>query len=70
MCALMDNGILFAWGLGDYGALGTGEFRSCSTPTKVKLPTKAIATLRQISCGAMHTAFLTEDGKLYMCGSN
>ena len=47
MCALIDNGNLFAWGLGDYGALGTGEFRSCSTPTKVKLPTTFVVIYLQ-----------------------
>ena len=70
MCALLDNGSLYSWGLGDYGALGNGEFRSCSTPSKVKLSSKVISALRQISCGAMHTAFLTEEGQLFMCGSN
>jgi E3 ubiquitin-protein ligase HERC4 len=61
---------LYSWGLGDYGALGTGEFKFKSTPTRVDLPREVTMKLRQISCGAMHTAFLTEDGDVYACGSN
>lgn len=37
MCVLTDKLELFSWGLGDYGALGTGEFKSRSTPTRVDL---------------------------------
>jgi alpha-tubulin suppressor-like RCC1 family protein len=70
MIALVDTGVLLAWGLGEYGALGTGEFKTSSLPTKVKLGSKVISSLKQISCGAMHTGFLTKDGKLYLCGSN
>ena len=61
---------LYAWGLGDYGALGIGEFKSKSVPTKVDLPINIIAGLKQFSCGAMHTSFVTEEGDTYMCGSN
>lgn len=70
MCILSEKRQLFAWGLGDYGALGTGEFKSRSTPTLVDIPADKVSKLRQISCGAMHTAFLFEDGSVSTCGSN
>jgi E3 ubiquitin-protein ligase HERC4 len=70
MCVWTDKAEVFAWGLGDYGALGTGEFKCRSTPTRVAIDREVASKLRQISCGAMHSAFLTEDGIVYACGSN
>lgn len=66
MCVQLESGDIFAWGLGEYGALGVGEFRDKNVPTKVLVPHK----INQLSCGAMHTAFVDFDGNLYMCGSN
>jgi hypothetical protein len=66
VCAVMESGEVFAWGLGEYGALGVGEFRTKAVPTKVLIP----PNVREISCGAMHTAFLDQEGNAYMCGSN
>jgi hypothetical protein len=45
---------LYSWGLGDYGALGTGEFRSRGMPGKVLIKGKII----NFSCGAMHSGFV------------
>ena len=38
--ACTDQGQLFSWGLGEFGALGTGDTRTCWTPTEVSLPNK------------------------------
>ncbi len=66
MCARLSSGEIYAWGLGDYGALGIGEFKSKNIPTKVLVT----ANIKSMSCGAMHTAFLDHEGNTYMCGSN
>lgn len=62
----LENNDVYAWGLGEYGSLGVGEFRSKYTPTNVLLP----PTIRDFSCGAMHSAFIDFNGSIYMCGSN
>lgn len=54
--------------MGEYGALGVGEFGNKTIPTRVVISEKIV--LRQISCGAMHTAFLTDCGEIFTCGSN
>lgn len=69
MCA-KSRDCVFAWGLGEYGALGTGEYKSSGFPVRVCLDPSVSASISQISCGAMHTAFLTSYGEVYLCGSN
>jgi alpha-tubulin suppressor-like RCC1 family protein len=57
VCVGLESGEVFAWGFGEYGALGTGELKSSNKPVLVKLPH---FFPKQISCGAMHSAFLTK----------
>ena len=66
VCVQLANEELYAWGLGDYGSLGTGEFRSRPVPTKVQTKGR----ISNFSCGAMHSAFIDEAGSLFTCGSN
>jgi X-linked retinitis pigmentosa GTPase regulator len=65
-CVQLANDELYAWGLGDYGSLGTGEFKSKATPTKVLLKGK----ITNFSCGAMHSGFVDSEGSIFTCGSN
>lgn len=65
-CVQLINQELYAWGLGDYGALGTGEFKSRSTPGKVLVKGK----ISNFSCGAMHSGFIDSEGNILTCGSN
>jgi alpha-tubulin suppressor-like RCC1 family protein len=65
-CVQLINQELYAWGLGDYGALGTGEFKSRGTPGKVQVKGK----ISNFSCGAMHSGFIDSEGNIFTCGSN
>ena len=65
---LTDKGEGFAWGLGEYGALGTGSTETQWSPGAVLLPDIAF----EVSCGSRHTGFvLNSDLKynLFMCGA-
>jgi alpha-tubulin suppressor-like RCC1 family protein len=53
-CVQLSNDELYSWGLGDYGALGTGEFKSRTIPGKVLLKGR----ITNFSCGAMHSGFV------------
>lgn len=66
VCVQLANDELYAWGLGDYGSLGTGEFKSKSVPTRVQLKSR----VGHFSCGAMHSGFVDADGNIYTTGSN
>jgi alpha-tubulin suppressor-like RCC1 family protein len=63
---LLENGEVYGWGYGEKGALGTGEFKSRARPARVQIEGR----VKQISAGAMHSAFLTNSGELFMCGAN
>lgn len=65
-CVQLINEELYSWGLGDYGALGTGEFKSRGIPTKVLLKGRIV----HFSCGAMHSGFVDSEGSIFTCGSN
>lgn len=54
VCVQLSNDELYSWGLGDYGALGTGEFKSRGMPGKILIKGK----IANFSCGAMHSGFV------------
>ncbi|XP_029475514.1 regulator of chromosome condensation isoform X2 [Rhinatrema bivittatum] len=64
---LSKTGNIYTFGCNDEGALGreTSEEGSEMTPGKVELQEVAV----QVSAGDSHTAMLTEDGKVFVCGS-
>jgi len=62
--AVMSNGDLYTWGVGEYGALGIPETGSQWAPVKVLL-NGVIGT----KCGTRHTAIVDNKGRLFMCGS-
>lgn len=68
---IVEDGSVYTWGLGEFGALGNGSTTSQWTPDKLKLPRNQRAI--QVSCGSRHTAVIanskTSKGKLYMCGA-
>lgn len=66
VCVQLANEELYCWGLGDYGCLGSGEFKSKSIPTKVLLKGK----ISYFSCGAMHSGFVDSEGSIFATGSN
>jgi X-linked retinitis pigmentosa GTPase regulator len=63
--AVMDNGKVFTWGVGDYGALGISECLTQWRPVQVNLKEH----IQNVSCGTRHTAFVDSKGKLFMCGA-
>lgn len=64
--ALTANGDVFMWGDGSLGQLGLGDFRKQHTPSRVMdLSGKMVVKL---SCGAFHTACITEDESVYTWG--
>lgn len=64
--ALAEDGDVFSWGHGVFGALGHGTFKNVDAP-------KAVESLRgqrvtRVACGDMHTAVLLASGTLLTCG--
>lgn len=60
----VDGGV-YVWGSNSEGQLGLGESVTVvDSPKRIELP----HTVAFISCGYYHTALVTEEGKLLMCG--
>lgn len=59
---------LYAWGKGDQGQLGLGWK---PVQTFYPMPVKGLSniSIAKISCGALHTVALGENGRLYEWGS-
>ncbi len=66
---LIESGELYSWGAGESGALGTGSLDNAWTPTRISLENKIFLSAKKISAGAFHSAFVSELGTLYVCGS-
>ncbi|KAK6172413.1 hypothetical protein SNE40_016067 [Patella caerulea] len=66
--AIISNGDLYTWGLGDYGRLGHGDNTTQLKPKQIK----ALAGQRviQVACGSRdaQTLALTDDGNVYSWG--
>ena len=54
---ILDTGDAFAWGKGEYGALGIGSVVDQYAPLLVKFAEKN-SKIIQVSCGSQHTAFV------------
>lgn len=66
--AYSESGKLFSFGGNEDGQLGHGDKQNEVTPKQIEsLPSIKV---KQISCGAYHTAILTEDGDVYTWGLN
>ncbi|XP_037298969.1 X-linked retinitis pigmentosa GTPase regulator [Manduca sexta] len=63
-----DTNAIHTVGCNDEGQLGTGDLEHHTVPQYVEL--NQPATIKQVSAGSNHTAILTEEGRVYMCGSN
>ena len=57
--AITSDGLLYTWGEGEYGRLGTGDGQSKYTPSLVK----DLADVGAVSCGCSHTLVLSKDKK-------
>ena len=59
--AVVSQGLLFAWGVGEYGALGVGSVETQWLPVQVAL--SAELTPLAVSCGSRHTGALVYDDR-------
>ncbi len=66
--ALTVDGQLFVWGGNDYGQLGFRIDKIITSPQCVELP--AHLNIIDIVAGDYFSAFLTEQGEVYVCGNN
>ena len=53
------DGEIFAWGMGEYGALGTGKKNSHWSPTQIFLNEKFPLGAVKVSAGGRHTGFIS-----------
>lgn len=68
--AIMKDGSLYMWGKNDYGQVGNGTTTNVTKPTKILDQVKDIRVHKYFGYGSDYTAAITEDGSLYMWGSN
>ena len=65
--AITEDGSLYMWGENDSGQLGNGK---TGLDTSSDVPVKIMDNVKSVSLGNGHSGALTEDGELYMWGSN
>ncbi|CAG9322189.1 unnamed protein product [Blepharisma stoltei] len=65
-----EQGLAFAWGVGEFGALGNGSNETQWLPVRMDIPENI--KIVQVSCGSRHTALVADDGYrriLLTCGA-
>lgn len=73
--AVSKTGECYAWGNAHSGRLGivpstfSGHFDHVLVPHCVEA-LRGLVTVDSVACGASHTLFLTQDGRLFATGSN
>jgi alpha-tubulin suppressor-like RCC1 family protein len=69
-CACVsEDGTGYVWGYGIDGRLGNKIKMNSSIPVEINLDKNLKVKISKIACGGHHTAFLSEEGNLYMCGN-
>jgi alpha-tubulin suppressor-like RCC1 family protein len=64
---LSRDGLLFTFGLNDYGQLGNGSTESTSAPQHILF--SGAAVVKAIACGAEHMMAISGDGSLFAWGN-
>ncbi|KAJ2946855.1 hypothetical protein O0L34_g16184 [Tuta absoluta] len=65
-----ENNAIYTVGCNDEGQLGTGDMEHHTVPQYVELIEGESPVIRQVSAGSNHTAILTDEGRVFVCGSN
>lgn len=66
--ALTLCGEIYSWGFNRNGDLGLSSKKDVRTPTRLTLPTTD--PIKDMQCGSHHMVMLTENGKMFTCGSS
>ncbi|KAK7290064.1 hypothetical protein RIF29_04217 [Crotalaria pallida] len=69
VCTSAD-GDVYAFGGNQFGQLGTGADKAETLPRLLDSPSLENVNVKSVSCGARHTAIITEDGKVFCWGWN
>ncbi|KHJ43477.1 regulator of condensation [Trichuris suis] len=68
--AILANGTVVTWGWNVHGQLGHGNAVDKTIPTPVEQFVEQAIRLSDVQCGYAHTLFLSDEGILFVCGSN
>ncbi|TYH51772.1 hypothetical protein ES332_D10G301600v1 [Gossypium tomentosum] len=69
VCVSTD-GDVYAFGGNQFGQLGTGGDQAETLPRLLDAPSLENTNVKIVSCGARHSAIITEDGKIFCWGWN
>ncbi|KAM7270892.1 hypothetical protein ACFE04_030106 [Oxalis oulophora] len=69
LCVSAD-GDVYAFGGNQFGQLGTGGDQAETLPRLIDAPSLEDVNAKVVSCGARHSAIITEDGKVFCWGWN
>ncbi|KAE9598772.1 putative regulator of chromosome condensation 1/beta-lactamase-inhibitor protein II [Lupinus albus] len=69
VCTSAD-GDVYAFGGNQFGQLGTGVDQAETLPKLLDCPSLENVNIKSVSCGARHTAAVTDDGKVFCWGWN
>jgi len=66
--ACVESGALYAWGKGEEGQLGTGDFADTDTPEHISLDEGVLVA--SVSAAGQVSFVLTADGRVLSCGND
>ncbi|XP_010532771.1 PREDICTED: ultraviolet-B receptor UVR8 isoform X1 [Tarenaya hassleriana] len=67
---ISSDGDVYSYGGNQFGQLGTGGDQAETLPRLLDAPSLENMNVKTLSCGARHTAVITEDGKVFCWGWN
>ena len=70
--ALLEGGFVMSWGVGYYGQLGHNDLASWDSPKLIHFldPQNIGCKVAQVCCGGSHSGCVTDNGGVFMWGSN
>ena len=67
-CALNEKGIVYCWGQGSNGQLGSELFANSNVPVKVLEGGRALEDIKDIAAGLLHTCAIKKGGQVLCWG--